>query len=85
MNIADEIAAEKFDGCTLAAIHYDREGGLLNLYVETGYPDGEVALQFTVGKGEGRTLEVTEDEPRGAGRDPYGRPDPGKHPEAWTE
>jgi hypothetical protein len=25
------------------------------------------------------------DEPPGAGRDPYGRPDPSKHPEYWTE
>lgn len=83
--LAEEIAAERFDGCTIAAIHYDRKGGLLNLYVETGYPDGEVALQFYIGKGNERVLEVTEDEPRGAGADPYGRPDPGKSPEYWTE
>jgi hypothetical protein len=25
------------------------------------------------------------DEPRGAGRDPYGRPSPRTHPEYWTE
>jgi hypothetical protein len=30
-------------------------------------------------------MRVEYDEPPGAGADPYDRPDPMKHPEAWTE
>lgn len=29
--------------------------------------------------------KLLDDEPPGAGDDPYGRPDPIKHPEFWTE
>jgi hypothetical protein len=30
-------------------------------------------------------VEFSGEEPRGAGDDPYGRPDPKTHPEYWTE
>lgn len=30
-------------------------------------------------------VNADEDEPSGAGADPYGRPDPHTHPEFWTE
>jgi hypothetical protein len=31
------------------------------------------------------SFTVDYDEPLGAGADPYGRPDPQQHPEAWSE
>lgn len=90
-SIAELIEDEFFDGCTLKAIRYDRERGLLNIYVEGQHTEGERALQFKALIEEGpiggieTRLDVTEDEPRGAGQDPYGRPSPTTHPEYWRE
>lgn len=45
---------------------------------ESAPPDGSVVAQRA-------WLKFDYDEPEGAGADPYGRPDPMTHPEAWTE
>lgn len=88
---------EAFQGATVDAMHYDREGGILNLYLS--FPRSEsIALQFYTqsnwrnprwdgGKPQEIKvpLEVTEDEPLGAGRDIFGRPSPTTHPEFWRE
>jgi hypothetical protein len=63
----------------------------LVLQLDGGYPDGRYALEIKCGY-DSRidpqlepVLLIGYDEPAGAGADPYGRPDPKTHPEAWTE
>lgn len=54
------------------------------LDAEIDWPDYPIDSQGVIDTVAVEVGEVDQ-EPRDAGRDPYGRPDPRTHPEYWTE
>lgn len=82
---------EDMEGAEITSATLSDDGCSLTLQLSAGYPTGRFAVQIGVGMryelpiDPTPVLKIDDDEPAGAGADPYGRPDPQEHPEAWTE
>lgn len=82
---------DQLEGAEIVSADLSEDGNVLILQLSGDYPIGRFAVQISAVDRSNHEidrapmLKIDDAEPAGFGADPYGRPDPIKHPKAWTE